>query len=486
MKNITKIAASLGLVGCAVLSVPSIADDDSGWYMGANVGRSIAEIDNDAITAQLRARGATSVTIDDKDQDTAYKLFGGYRYNKNVALEGGYFNLGKFGYTATTVPAGTKTGEAKIHGLNLDLVFMTPFSENFSGFGRFGLTYTQTKDAFSSSGSVSVPADASPSNTSSNFKVGAGLQYDFTKAFGMRAEVERYRVNDAVGSKGDIDLVSVGLVYRFGTKKSTPVQHQVIVPVKVKTKEYCSVLDIEFDIKQNEVHVEDREKLAALSSFMKKYPKTTAVIEGHADNVGKSDYNLKLSQQRADSVVEYLVNKQHIAASRLSSVGYGETRPRAYNISSEGQQSNRRVNAVIACVDDIAGLKVKPTRITLAMELEFDPYKHNIKSKYRGRLAYVANYMKANPSVNALVEGFADRVVGTGAARTKVDAETSMKVSQQRAQSVVDYLVNKLGVDRSRLTLVSHGQTSRTTYGTTLDAQKENRRVNIIMIYPKK
>ncbi|MDT8453485.1 MAG: OmpA family protein [Gammaproteobacteria bacterium] len=486
MKKITKIAGSLGLMGCAVINM-AVADD-SGWYMGANVGRSMGNIDDDAISAQLMATGVTSVTIDEDDRDTGYKLFGGYQYNKNFALEGGYFDLGQLGYTATTVPAGTLAGEADISGLNLDLVGMYPFSSKFSAFGRFGLNYAQTEDTFSSTGIVPVPADPDPGKNALNYKFGVGLQYDFTEALGMRAEVERYRINDAVGNKADVDLVSIGLIYRFGEKKSHPVrqaEHQVIVPVKTKTEEYCTVLDIEFDIKQNQVHVEDREKMAALATFMKKYPNTTAVIEGHSDNVGDSDYNLKLSRQRADSVVEYLVKEHQINASRLKAVAYGETRPRAYNMSSEGQQSNRRVDAVIACVDDIAGLKVAPTRITMALELEFDPYKHEIKSKYRSGLDHVAEYMKANPSVVAVVEGHADRVVGTGAARTKVDAETSMKISQNRAQSVVNYLVNELGIAKSRLNIASYGQTDRVTYGTTLDAQQENRRVNIILIYPK-
>jgi OOP family OmpA-OmpF porin len=488
MKNITKIAGSLGLMVCAVTSI-AVADD-TGWYMGANVGRTMGNIDDDSITTQLMATGVTSVSIDDDDRDTGYKLFGGYQYSKNFALEGGYFNLGQLGYTATTVPAGTLTGEASISGLNLDLVGRHLFSKQFSAFGRLGLNYAQTEDTFRNSGIVPVPADSDPGKNALNYKFGVGLQYDFTETLGMRAELERYRINDAVGNKADVDLISLGLVYRFGEKKSRPAQRhaerQVIVPIRTKTEEYCTVLDIEFDIKQNEVHVEDMEKLAALATYMKQYPNTTAVIEGHSDNVGNSAYNLKLSQQRADSVVEYLVKEQKINASRLKAVGYGETRPRAYNTTSEGQQSNRRIDAVIACVDDIAGIKVKPTRITMAMELEFDPYKHEIKSKYRTGLDHVAAFMKANPSVVAMVEGHAGRVVGTGAARTKVDAETSMRVSQNRAQSVVNYLVTDPGIAKSRLTIAAYGQTDRITYGTTLDAQQENRRVNIIFIYPKK
>jgi OOP family OmpA-OmpF porin len=489
MKNIIKIAVSLGLVGCAVLSIPSVFADDSGWYMGANIGRSMGNVDNGEITSQLIAAGATSVTIDEDERDRAYKIFGGYQYNNNFALEGGYFNLGQLGYTATTTPAGTLTGEASISGLNLDLVGMLPFSEKFSAFGRLGLSYTRTEDTFSNSGFVPVPANADPSKNAANYKFGVGLQYDFTQALAMRAELERYRIDDAVDNKADIDLISIGLVYRFGKQTPPPVRHQVerlvIVPVKVKTEEYCTVLDIQFDIKQKQVRIEDTEKLAALATYMKKYPKTTAVIEGHTDDIGSKEYNLKLSQQRADSVVEDLVNNHQIEASRLNAVGYGETRPLAYNTTSKGQQINRRINAVIACVDDIAGLKVAPTRITMALGMEFDPYEHNIKAKYRDRLQYIADYMQANPSVNALVEGYADRVVGTGSARVKVDPDASMMISQLRAQKVVDYLVDDLGVARSRLQTESYGREGRVTYGTTLDTQQENRRVNIILIYPK-
>ncbi len=488
MKKITKIAASLGLVSCAVINIA--AASDSGWYIGANLGQSMGNIDDDSISSQLMATGVTSVSIDDNEDDTAYKLFGGYQYNKNFAVEGGYFNLGQLGYTATTIPTGTLAGEASISGLNVDAVGMLPFSKKLSAFGRLGLSYTQTDDTFSNSGVVPVPANTDPDKGAFNYKYGIGLQYDFSKSLGMRAEVERYRINDAVGNDADVDLISLGLVYRFGEQKSQPArvrkERQVIVPVPVKTAEYCSVLDIEFDIKQQEVHAEDIEKLAALATFMKKYPNTSALIEGHADNVGTSEYNLKLSQQRADSVVQYLINQQQIKASRLTAKGYGETRPRAYNTTSEGKQNNRRINAVIACVDDIAGLKVKSTRITMALEVEFDAYKHGIKSKYRAGLKHVAEYMKANPSVVAMVEGHAGSFVGVGEDRKRVSTEESMKISQSRAQTVVNYLVNDLGIEKSRINIASHGKTERITYGTTLDAQQENRRVNIIFVYSKK
>jgi OOP family OmpA-OmpF porin len=83
---------------------------------------------------------------------------------------------------------------------------------------------------------------------------------------------------------------------------------------------------------------------------MQKYPTTTAAIEGHTDNVGSSEMNMRLSQQRAENVVTYLVNNFGIERSRLSAKGYGSTRRIAYNNTPEGRQSNRRITAVIDCV----------------------------------------------------------------------------------------------------------------------------------------
>jgi len=80
---------------------------------------------------------------------------------------------------------------------------------------------------------------------------------------------------------------------------------------------------------------------------MKEFPGTSAVIEGHTDNVGKEDYNQKLSESRANSVRQYLIDKFGIDGSRLSAVGYGYSKPIATNDTAEGKQKNRRVVAVM-------------------------------------------------------------------------------------------------------------------------------------------
>lgn len=508
MKRIANTAGMLGIMGCAVMAAPNALADDSFWYLGANIGQSKAKIDDARVNAQLVSSGLTTSSITDDDSDPAYKLFGGYQYNKHLAVEFGYFDLGRFGYTATTVPAGTLDGKIKLKGVNLDLVGLWPLSDKFSAFGRLGVNYAQAKDSFVATGAVDVPTDANPGKSGANYKAGVGVQYDLTEALGLRAEGERYRISDGVGNKGDINMISLGLIYRFGEKKAAPVEKAetpppvaeapvaevaevapappmesmlVIVPVKVMTQEYCSVLDLQFEIKGEDIQRDDKEKLAVVGTFMNKYPSTTAVIEGHADNVGTSEFNQKLSQHRAESVVSYLIDDLHIAASRLSAVGYGDTRPIADNSTDEGKQANRRIAAVIACATDIEGLKVTPARLTMAMEIDFDPYKAEIAPHYFDRLNEIAKFLRANPSVTATVEGHA----GTRVGKVHVSAADAMKVSHLRAQAVVDYLADKQGISRSRLSTLAFGQTRRVSYGTTLEGQQENRRVNIIFNYKK-
>jgi OOP family OmpA-OmpF porin len=112
----------------------------------------------------------------------------------------------------------------------------------------------------------------------------------------------------------------------------------------------CVSLVIDFDKGKSEIRPQYRDEISKLADYMKRYPTTTALIEGHTDNVGGDDYNMRLSQQRAEAVVNYLVNNFGIDRSRLSAKGYGSTRRIAYNDTAEGRQKNRRINAVIDCV----------------------------------------------------------------------------------------------------------------------------------------
>lgn len=492
MKRAVKAVGTMSLLGCAILSsqLAAAADAvtaDSGWLFGANLGVSRVQIDDAQITARLQGYGLALTSMQDDERDYAGKLFGGYKFNRHFAVEGGYFNLGRFGYDATTSPAGTLSGRIKLQGLNIDAVGILPITARFSAFGRVGLNYAEAKDNFVSTGGVPASTEPSPSKRDTNYKLGLGLQYDFTEHVGLRGEWERYRINDAVGNDGDVNLYSLGVIVMFGNKpepapKAATPPPRVVAPAPVRSKDvYCSVLDLTYEINAQEIQRDDKERLKVLVTFLKKYPETTAEIQGHTDSVGTSQKNMELSRRRAQSVVSYLVNEENIAASRLKAVGYGEERPVADNNTAEGKRQNRRINAVITCATDFEGLGVSGARTVVAMEIEFDPYKHEIKPEYRDELRKVAKFMKANTSVTATVEGHAGKFLGA----KEITPKVSMEVSKQRAEAVVKYLVDNHGIARSRLSAEGFGQTRRTAYGDTLAGQQENRRVVIVFNYPK-
>jgi outer membrane protein OmpA-like peptidoglycan-associated protein len=97
-----------------------------------------------------------------------------------------------------------------------------------------------------------------------------------------------------------------------------------------------------FDLNKATIRSESAEALASISDIMQEYPTTVFHIGGHTDSMGSDAYNLKLSKERAASVREFLVSKG-TPENRLTSEGYGESRPIASNNTSKGRQDNRRV-----------------------------------------------------------------------------------------------------------------------------------------------
>ncbi len=105
--------------------------------------------------------------------------------------------------------------------------------------------------------------------------------------------------------------------------------------------------DLLFETGKSELKGGAASNLSKLSAFLTKYPDRTVIIEGHTDSVGGDDYNVNLSQRRANSVQQFLL-AQGIASNRLSSSGKGENFPVASNDSNSGRQMNRRVEVIIA------------------------------------------------------------------------------------------------------------------------------------------
>ncbi len=484
--KLKRMAVALALAG---MVIPAAATDPLGWYIGGNAGQARAKINEEDLVAALLESGFSTSDFKSAEKEFGYKLFAGYRFNRHLAMEGGYFDLGTFNYRAVTDPNGILRGELEFSGWNLDLLGIFPISERAEVFSKIGAHRRKAKASFEGSGAVNV-LDSRFSESNTNYKIGIGFQYSVSEALGLRLELERYRMHDAVGNKDDVDMLSAGLVYHFQRAAPTsPIEASVAaaspppptepVPTPVApppaTEEYCTLLEIQFEINQADVQRAEREKLAVLGSFLARYPDTTAVIEGHTDNMGSDAHNLKLSRSRAENVVNYLAREHRIDRSRLRAEGRGAAQPIAENSSQAGKRANRRISAVVDCATDIAGLEPLVPRTTLAMQIEFDkPNATTIKPGYRDELAKVAEFLTANRRVTVTVEGHTDDTT----------PDMAQTISRQRAQAVADHLVQNFNIDPSRLSIQGFGATRRVNYNTSAQARQENRRVNIILNFP--
>ena len=365
MKRVTTWGAfGLGALSVAAgpLAVAQSRMDNLGWYAGANIGQSRSKIADGQIASQLQSQGFTGSSISNDSQGTGFKLFGGYQFDRYFALEGGYFNLGDFGYSATTVPAGTSNGGIRLQGVNMDAVGILPITRRFSAFGRLGVTYVDARDQFSGSGADSAPNTVA-SKREFNYKYGVGLQYALTHALTMRAEAERYRLKDAIGNSGDVDLVSVGLVYHFGGKNGSrsyrrvarssetrtpyvaarPRAHKAAVVVKIVT-----LGDVYFNYNKATLTPKGKAVLDRNIRIMKRNPNDQFRIAGYTSAAGTTAYNQKLSEGRARSVSNYLIHHGGIAPDRLTRIGFGDTRPAEYettpsDLDSRAAKANMRV-----------------------------------------------------------------------------------------------------------------------------------------------
>ena len=368
----TTTSSVLGLAALAVFASPLVRAEGAGWYGGASVGRSAATIDDARITKGLAVQGATSSTIDDHDRGTGYKLFGGYQLTPNIGVEAGYFDLGHVGYTATTVPAGTLTGNMRVKGLDLDLVGTVPLFGGLSALGRVGVTSVRASDSFGTTGAVRLPyASANPSQRSAGVKVGLGVMYDITDSLAVRAEAERYRLKDAVGHRGNMDLFSVGLIYRFGATSPAP-RAAAPPPVQVAAAPAPMVqappppppppappapapapmrmslsADALFDFDRSTLKPAGRSALDKLAADLRGMQYDTIRVTGHTDRLGRHDYNMKLSERRAQAVSAYLVQSGGVPAGKISARGVDGANPVTKAADCKG---NKPTAALIACL----------------------------------------------------------------------------------------------------------------------------------------
>jgi len=108
----------------------------------------------------------------------------------------------------------------------------------------------------------------------------------------------------------------------------------------------ADVYDIYFNFNSDALREESEPTLREIAAVLGRHPDWKLSVEGHTDSIGTDQANLDLSRRRAASVKSALTSRYRIAASRLTTEGYGESRPKDTNDTLEGRARNRRVELV--------------------------------------------------------------------------------------------------------------------------------------------
>jgi outer membrane protein OmpA-like peptidoglycan-associated protein len=121
--------------------------------------------------------------------------------------------------------------------------------------------------------------------------------------------------------------------------------------------------DVLFDTGRYTLRPLAREKLAKIAGIVLSHPGLKLEVEGHTDSVGSESYNQTLSEQRANTVREYLISNG-ISPASVTAVGFGKTMPVASNDTASGRQMNRRVELVVS--GEVIGTSLSGVRTTPA------------------------------------------------------------------------------------------------------------------------
>lgn len=195
MSKIKKGVAVLGVASAMLVAGPALAQDQ-GWYVGATIGKSSQD---DACA------GSSVAGVSCDDEDTAWRILGGYQFNKHFAVEAGYTDVGEASASGGGFNASV---EAKIW--EVVAVGSWPFTPNFSAYGKLGLYRGETDF------NTNIPGVGNASESNNDLTYGIGARWDFTRNLGARLE---YQVYSDVGGgnigEGDVEVISVGVIWKF-------------------------------------------------------------------------------------------------------------------------------------------------------------------------------------------------------------------------------------------------------------------------------
>lgn len=292
------------------------------------------------------------------EKDTDYFLGIGYDFTDRLSFELNTFDL-------DTKPAGSRR-KIDIDNYKFDVIY--DLGVNIGAFDTFVV------------GGVGNSNFDGENDTL--FALGGGLNYKISEQWSWRTAVRSFQYFERDHEDSDIGI-DTALVYRFGGNKSRPEMARAATPAArpaaaldtdrdgvpdsrdncpdtprnyavdadgcpIPVEEVAEVeLLVNFDYDRSEVRSEYFSEIEEVADFMARFPDINIDLEGHTDNRGTEAYNLSLSDRRVAAVRQVMIDRFNVEASRVTSRGFGESRPIESNDTDAGRADNRRVVTVI-------------------------------------------------------------------------------------------------------------------------------------------
>lgn len=327
-------ALTLGAAGLSMAQDSVTADFTQRLYVNGGIG--LTEVEPKSPTDAL--------TISD-NTDTGGHLAIGYDLSRMFSVEGYLADLG----TAEVDFLGTAAGSIDYQVLGLSLLGYLVNSrsglsladsdadglfrrEGLSLYGRVGIGHMENEAE-----NVEYFRDYS-----THVAFGVGLEYGFRNGYALRSEF--------MSMDTDAKYLNVGLLKRFGdvpvaippaVPKPPVVVPETTLPEKPVAIEPVVPPLVYFEFDKSDISAEDAAKLQAFATSMQDN-QLEIVIDGHTDWIAPEQYNMSLSVRRAEAVYNYLASRG-VATKRMTTMGYGETRPISNNNTVNGRALNRRV-----------------------------------------------------------------------------------------------------------------------------------------------
>ena len=231
-------------------------------------------------------------------------------------------------------------------------------------------------------------------------------------------------------------------------------------------------LTIPFESNQTTLSEIQYIRIQQLARLLKNNPQSRISLSGHTDNSGNAQDNLRISEQRAQSIKQALVEFFAIDAQRISAQGFGDSQPMVSNQTISGRERNRRVDIVL---NGYYSTHTSYVALHRPYKLHFDANQTDLNTANRQQVEALGNYLRQNPEVVANINGYTDN---------SGNEQMNLSLSVIRAENIKQYLMENYAIGAERLQTRGYGQSNPIADNSTEAGRNLNRRVTITLAPP--